>query len=195
MTSSQLAMCISQAQQGDREALGQLSTFVRPLIERQVTRYPLTDEDKRDVVQSAMMQVVRKIESFRGQASFTTWLFRVTANEALMLMRSQRRHRTRIVQGIETDDLDELQLGTESGADELSIEQEREEQVRSALSQLPSHYRDVVTAHYHNDLGLHEIAARLSVTESTVRSRLHRARLRLKSLMNVSLEGAEAMAV
>ncbi|MCS6900120.1 MAG: sigma-70 family RNA polymerase sigma factor [Myxococcales bacterium] len=185
MTSDELLLCISLAQQGDRHALGRLAAFARPLIERQLLRYSLSDEDRRDVAQSAMMQVVRRIGSFRGYASFTTWLFRVTANEALMWMRSHRRLRAHLVHEVDLDDaegLQQLAVGTQE--DNSVLEQEREAVVRSALAQLPEHYRDVVTAHYHQDLGLQQIAEQLAVTESAVRSRLHRARTRLRGLLS-----------
>jgi RNA polymerase sigma-70 factor (ECF subfamily) len=185
LTSAQMNDCIALAQEGDRPSLEQLAQFVRPLIERQLLRYPLSDEDRRDVTQSTMMQVVRRISSFRGHASFTTWLFRVTANEALMLMRSQRRHRAHLVGELELDELEALTASNhdDQSVDLPAIEMEREAVVRDALSQLPTHYRDVVTAHYHNDLGLHEIASQMNVTESAVRSRLHRARSRLRALL------------
>ncbi|RYE76573.1 MAG: sigma-70 family RNA polymerase sigma factor [Myxococcales bacterium] len=186
MTSANLAECIALAQQNDRGALSKLTAFVRPLIERQLLRYPLSDEDRRDVAQSAMMQVVRRISSFRGHASFTTWLFRVTANEALMLMRSQRRHKAHLVSEVEIEDFDTLASVSQDSTpvDSPALELERETVVRDALQQLPQHYRDVVTAHYHNDQGLHEIAGQMQVTESAVRSRLHRARTRLRSLLS-----------
>jgi len=185
MNPAQLADCVTRAQEGNRQALARLTAFVRPLIERQLQRYPISDEDRRDAAQSAMMQVVRRIGSFRGHASFTTWLFRVTANEALMMMRSHRRHRAHLASDVEIDDLDALgALGSdpETSGEAPALSQERETSVRDALRQLPSHYRDVVTAHYHDDLGLHEIAAQMQVSESAVRSRLHRARLRLREL-------------
>jgi RNA polymerase sigma-70 factor (ECF subfamily) len=55
--------------------------------------------------------------------------------------------------------------------------------VRDALKELPEDYRDVVVAHSHLDLGLQEIADKLAITESAVRSRLHRARTRLRTLL------------
>jgi RNA polymerase sigma-70 factor (ECF subfamily) len=183
MTSNDLASCISLAQEGDRHALGRLAAFARPLIERQLLRYPLGDEDRRDAAQSAMMQVVRRIGSFRGHASFTTWLFRVTANEALMLMRSHRRLRAHLAQDVDVDDAEGLQLLASAPAEDPVVEQEREAVVRGALARLPEHYRDVVTAHYHEDLGLQQIAEQLAVTESAVRSRLHRARTQLRGLL------------
>jgi RNA polymerase sigma-70 factor (ECF subfamily) len=144
---------LESASQGDRAALTTLVRTLTPYIEKQLLRYPLSDEDRRDLVQSTLMQILRRVGSFRGDSSFSTWLFRVTANEALMMMRSQRRHRARLVD-----------------------------------------YRDVVSLHYHQDLGLQEIASRLATTESAVRSRLHRARARLRAILEKSSVGGELSA-
>jgi RNA polymerase sigma-70 factor (ECF subfamily) len=68
---------------------------------------------------------------------------------------------------------------------------ERDARVRDALAELPQDYRDVVVAHYHLDLGLQEIADRFALTESAVRSRLHRARTRLRTLLERAFLGGE----
>src|ERR1700733_13368016 len=99
---------LTRASSGDPTALTRLATMLRPHIEKQLLRYPVTDEDRRDLTQATLMQVVRRLGSFRGDASFSTWLFRVTANEALMMMRSQRRHRARVVGGLDLDELGSL---------------------------------------------------------------------------------------
>jgi RNA polymerase sigma-70 factor (ECF subfamily) len=142
------------------------------------------------------MQVVRRLGSFRGDSSFSTWLFRVTANEALMLMRSQRRHRARLVQGLDFEELGALPAMNDSDAAERgdlnAASTERDQRVRAALDELPEDYRKVVLAHYHLDLGLQEIADRFSLTESAVRSRLHRARNRLRTLLETTPVAAEA---
>jgi RNA polymerase sigma-70 factor (ECF subfamily) len=110
-----------------------------------------------------------------------------------MLMRSQRRHRAHLVGELELDEIEALASSThdDQSVDQPAMEMEREAVVRDALSQLPHHYRDVVTAHYHNDLGLHEIAHQMNVTESAVRSRLHRARTRLRALLTSLPQGRE----
>src|SRR5271154_4141148 len=99
---------LTRASSGDPAALTRLATMLRPHIEKQLMRYPVTDEDRRDLVQATLMQVIRRVGSFRGDSSFSTWLFRVTANEALMMMRSQRRHRARLVEGLDLEDLGNL---------------------------------------------------------------------------------------
>ena len=181
---------LKAASRGDASALQSLALALQPRIEKQLLRYPLSDEDRRDLVQSTLMQVIRRVGSFRGDSSFSTWLFRVTANEALMMMRSQRRHRARVIEGIDLEDLESLPAANDSGqsglADGAAAANERDAKVRRAVEQLPADYRDVVSLHYHHDLDLQEIAHRLSTTESAVRSRLHRARSRLRTLLERS---------
>jgi RNA polymerase sigma-70 factor (ECF subfamily) len=190
---------LEKASQGDDAALSTLVVALRPHIEKQLLRYPLSEEDRRDLTQSTLMQIIRRVGSFRGDSSFSTWLFRVTANEALMMMRSQRRHRARLVEGLDLEDLGNLPaandatgLGGRDRADDSAAQNERDAQVRRALEELPADYRDVVALHYHQDLGLEEIAARLSTTESAVRSRLHRARSRLKGILSATEVAAVA---
>ena len=181
---------LEKASRGDSASLDTLVVALRPHIEKQLLRYPLSDDDRQDLVQSTLMQIIRRVGSFRGDSSFSTWLFRVTANEALMMMRSQRRHRARLVQGLDLEDLGNLPAANDArscdlpgGADASAAQSERDALVRAVLDELPEDYRDVVALHYHQDLGLEEIAHRLSTTESAVRSRLHRARSRLRTLL------------
>jgi RNA polymerase sigma-70 factor, ECF subfamily len=196
MAFSPNAATLRLATDGDRTAQNELVRALVPHVERQLMRYPVADEDRRDLLQATLMQVVRRLGSFRGDSSFSTWLFRVTANEALMLMRSQRRHRARVVGGLDLEDLASLPAMNDAGARERSdvmvAHAERDARVREALEQLPKDYRDVVLAHYHEDLGLQEIADRLALTESAVRSRLHRARTRLRVLLDATPVALEA---
>src|ERR1044072_6966253 len=92
---------LDSAVTGERPALDHVLRTVTPHVERQLLRYPVSDEDRRDLLQATLMQIVRRLGSFRAESSFSTWLFRVTANEALMLMRSRRRHRARFIEGLE----------------------------------------------------------------------------------------------
>jgi len=185
-----------KASQGDSASLTELLTRLRPHVEKQLLRYPLSEEDRHDLVQSTLLQIIRRVGSFRGDSSFSTWLFRVTANEALMLMRSQRRHRARLVEGLDLEDLGSLPAANDGHsserADEVALASERDARVRAALDELPAEYRDVVSLHYSQDLGLQEIADRLDTTESAVRSRLHRARSRLRTILSREAERAGA---
>src|ERR1700736_2670463 len=147
---------LEKASRGERAALSKLVRALEPHIEKQLLRYPLSDDDRQDLVQSTLMQIIRRVGSFRGDASFSTWLFRVTANEALMMMRSQRRHRARLVEGLDLEAFEALRANdgeAEGPAAGAAAASERDAWVRSALEQLPADYRDVVALHYHQDLG------------------------------------------
>jgi RNA polymerase sigma-70 factor (ECF subfamily) len=177
---------LDNAVNGDNAALDHVLRMIKPHVERQLLRYPVSDEDRRDLLQATLMQIVRRLGSFRAESSFSTWLFRVTANEALMLMRSRRRHRARVVEGLEWEELATLPSVNDNEIVQVDTgvaNRERDSRVRDALKELPEDYRDVVVAHYHLDLGLQEIADKLAITESAVRSRLHRARTRLRTLL------------
>jgi RNA polymerase sigma-70 factor (ECF subfamily) len=113
-----------------------------------------------------------------------------------MMMRSQRRHKAKLVVGLELEDLSALPAANDSQVnrgDVLAIASERDAEVRKALAELPEEYRAVVLAHYERDLGLQEIADELSLTESAVRSRLHRARSRLRGLLEATPIAADAI--
>ena len=177
---------LDRAVNGDTAALDHVLRMITSHVERQLLRYPVSDEDRRDLLQATLMQIVRRLGSFRAESSFSTWLFRVTANEALMLMRSRRRHRARVVEGLDWEELATLPSMNDNEVTQVDVgveHRERDARVRDALKELPEDYRDVVVAHYHLDLGLQEIADKLAITESAVRSRLHRARTRLRTLL------------
>ena len=129
---STLLRLIERVKDGDRDALDALTRLIRPHVERQLARYPVSDDDRLDLVQSTLLQVVRRIRSFRGDSSFTTWLFRVTANEALMLMRSQRRQRARLVEGLDLEDLSLLPTVRTFADDDAASLAEREAHIRQA---------------------------------------------------------------
>jgi RNA polymerase sigma-70 factor (ECF subfamily) len=84
---------VNRAMGGEKDALSTLLQRYRPVVMRHLQRYPVDDADRKDLMQEAMLQVVRKLHTFRGDAQFSTWLYRVTANAALMKMRSERRRR------------------------------------------------------------------------------------------------------
>jgi RNA polymerase sigma-70 factor (ECF subfamily) len=128
--------------------------------------------------------VLRRIGSFRGDSNLSTWLFRVTANEARMLMRSQRRHRSRLAAGFALEDLGSLDAARDEGAERRMAGADLDRRIRSALKDLPGEYQDVISLHYASDMSLQEIAQELGASESAIRSRLHRARTRLRTLLS-----------
>lgn len=132
-----------------------------------------------DLTQDVFVQLFRKIGSFRGESAFTTWLHRMTVNQVLMHFRKRGvRHES-------TTDDGELPVLIEVGTDRPSrmpiidsIALER------AISELPPGYRTVFTLHDVEGYEHEEIARMLGCTVGTSKSQLHKARMRIRSLLD-----------
>ena len=143
-------------------------------------------QDAEEVVQDAFWTVVRKIETFRGEAAFGSWLYRIVANSAYQKIRGRR--------GRPSDlSLDEvLPFFDEDGrhvapsadwsvrADDESLRPELRIALTSALDELPADYRIVVVLRDVEGLSHLEIAEALGISVPNVKSRVHRARLFLR---------------
>jgi RNA polymerase sigma-70 factor (ECF subfamily) len=115
-----------------------------------------------------------------------------------MLIRSRRCQRARIAEGFDLEELALLPADDENWqgqSDVLLGNCERAACVRAAVAALPPKYRDVVVAHYVDDLELQGIARRLGLTEGAVRVRLHRARARLRKSLARTMAREAALLV
>ncbi len=178
---------VSRAMAGDKEALSTLLQRYRPVVMRHLQRYPVDDADRKDLMQEAMLQVVRKLHTFRGDAQFSTWLYRVTANAALMKMRSERRRRATSLEDANPEE-NGIPLHPAGGewADRADRRMEAHQlnvRLERALAELPQGYRAVGIEHYLEGKPLQGVADNLGTTESAVRSRLHRARASLRRML------------
>ena len=155
------------------------------------------DADAEDVTQEALLQVVRKLHTFRGEAAFPTWLHRVTVNAALNYRRKraqQEDHRTR----------DPLELFTDEGRhrtpvkrwamapEKRALDKETAQVIEKAIARLPAIYRDVYVLADVEGLPNAEIADALGLSVMAVKSRLHRARLLMREALAPYFEESAA---
>ena len=124
-------------------------------------------EDAADVVQDTYVRVWKSLKGFRGDANFSTWLYRVTANTALTHLKRQARA------GTPVEDLPDVPVadGTEQRADADVLD--------AALAKLPAQHRAVVVLKDVYGLSCEEIAKEMGSTEGAIKVRLFRARQRL----------------
>lgn len=173
---AEMAELVVAAQQGDRTAFDQL---VRATYQEAYTlAYRLTgnEEDARDVVQDAYLRAYKGIRRFRGDAAFSTWLYRITANCATTYLGK----RTRAKHDPLDDDTpladDRPEIDPVQRAD-LADERRR---LTEALAELSAEMRAVVVLRDVYDLPHEAIAAELGITEGAAKVRLHRARRKLR---------------
>ncbi len=151
------------------------------------------DADAEDVTQDVLLQVVRKLDTFRGDAALPTWLHRVTVNAAL----AARRKRARRDDGRVHDPLDGFSddghhVGHVRPWPKLPenpvLDREEREMIESAMATLPDIYRDVFVLGDVEQLPNAEIGGMLGLSLAAVKSRLHRARLMMRDALSRHFE-------
>ncbi len=152
------------------------------------------DAAARDITQETFLSAWRKLHTFRQQASFRAWLFRIATNACLMKLRYHRRRPevplTIRGPGFGEDGEHERPVVDWSPlADELMEDEELGRKIRGAIDDLPDKYRTVIVLADYQHLSMKEIAAALDLTVSNVKTRLHRARLAVREELSVYLAG------
>ncbi len=164
---------------GDRAAFAALVERHERRVYNLALRMTGREEDARDATQDALLTVLKKLSSFRGEAAFTTWLHRVTVNACYDLLR--KRQRAPLLERGE-DDLPAMEpppAQDHADASNLSID------VQRALTRVPEDFRVVMILHDVQDLPQEEVAAILGIPVGTVKSRLHRGRIALAQALGV----------
>ena len=143
-------------------------------------------QDAEEVVQDACWSVVRKIDTFRADAAFGSWFYRIVANAAYAKLRSRQNRRG----DLSLDDVlpffDEdgrhasSTVDWSSSVDDPAVQMELREALTEAIAELPDLYRTAVMLRDVEGLSLVEIAHVLGVTVANVKTRVHRARLFLR---------------
>jgi RNA polymerase sigma-70 factor (ECF subfamily) len=141
-----------------------------------------TDEDAEDVLQEAFVRAFRKLSGFKGESKFSTWLYRITVNLALMKLRRKKLPTVSLNEPVATDDSEVQRDIEDESLDPLQrlIEMESIEILDKAIAGLIPRYRSVFVLRHIEGLSTQETAEILKITEAAVKSRLHRARAALK---------------
>jgi RNA polymerase sigma-70 factor (ECF subfamily) len=167
-----------------------------PRVYHVAWRMLANDADAEDVTQDVLLQVVRKLDTFRGESSLATWLHRITVNAAL----AHRRKRALIRERQVKDPLDLFPGSTHpiagrqrsTGPDEQALNRELRQLIDGALAGLPSMYRDVYVLSDVEGLANAEIGSLLDLSLPAVKSRLHRARLMMREALAPHFDDARA---
>lgn len=130
-----------------------------------------------DIAQDVFLQVYRRFESFRGDASIKTWLLRITHNVSMNYVRSAFVRRVLLVDRIRPG-------GSGVSAEQEFIEREAASEVWRQVFRLSAKHREVLLLHVKHELSIAEIADILGIPEGTVKSRLFAARRRLSAMLS-----------
>jgi RNA polymerase sigma-70 factor (ECF subfamily) len=175
------ARLVEAAQEGDRDAFGDLVRRYQDRLFNTMLRIAGSREDAADAVQDAFVQAYLKLETFRGDAQFFTWLYRIAMNVAL-----SRRRRMRAIGSLDAakDCAGEEPVDATNSPGERLLVQEQVEQVQSALADLGEQHRKILVLREMEGCSYELIADILELPVGTVRSRLFRARMQLREKLH-----------
>lgn len=143
------------------------------------------EADAQEVLQDTFLSVYRKLDTFRGDSAFSSWLYRIAANASLMKIRSRGQRRNipleEISQQLENKDwYPEVSRDWSQDAEKLVLHREMAERISRAIDELPEKYRVVFLLREVEEMSTHEVAEALGLSIPTIKTRLHRARLFLR---------------
>lgn len=151
-------------------------------------------EEAMDVVQEAFVKVHRSLESFKSDATFYTWLYRITVNVCIDVIRRRGAARSETVEFDEhiAHDLAEANLGAVSSQlgnnpEKAVLQREVGEKIQAALEQIPEKHRAILLLRELDGLSYEELAQALDIPKGTVMSRLFHARAKVQKLLSESL--------
>ncbi|GIV15535.1 MAG: sigma-24 [Armatimonadota bacterium] len=191
MTPSDDRQLIERCRNGDREAFDELVRRYERQVYNLAYRLSGNYDDASDVVVEAFVRAFQGLHTFRGDANFGTWLHRVVVNTFLdMRKRSKGRQHISLEEQLELDgDTFTRQIeDTSPGPQELLEQEEREEVLQRAIAQLSPERRILIVLYHFENLSYEEIAQMLKLPVGTVKSRLNRARLALREILEPSRE-------
>ena len=169
---------------GDENAFAQLVEDNEKMVFNVALRYAKNYDDASDITQEVFIKAYRSIDAFKGEAKLSTWLYRITVNVCLDFMRKNKLYFKNTVEiSGEDDDGDDFELPLPDNTyrpEALFEKKELRDEILAAIDSLPPAAREIVVMRDINGMSYQEIAEALHIELGTVRSRLARARLRLR---------------
>ena len=177
---------IRRAQQGDNGAFEELLLLHQKKVYNLCLRMSANPDDALDLSQEAFLRAWRSLGQYQFEASFSTWLFRLTSNICIdFLRRKKRRQETSLTESYDdSDEGAELSVpDAQPGPEQQAMTNETKIELARAMEQLSPEHREILQLRVIEDLQYEQIADILGVRVGTVKSRLARARLALRKIL------------
>ena len=177
---------IRRAQQGDNVAFEELLLLHQKKVYNLCLRMSANPDDALDLSQEAFLRAWRSLGQYQFEASFSTWLFRLTSNICIdFLRRKKRRQETSLTESYDdSDEGAELSVpDAQPGPEQQAMTNETKIELARAMEQLSPEHREILQLRVIEDLQYEQIADILGVRVGTVKPRLARARLSFRKIL------------
>ncbi len=171
------ARWVAQALAGDQRAFAYLVERYAGVVYNHAYRMLGNAQDAEDAAQEIFLRAYTRLETFDPVRRFITWLLAIASNYCIDRLRRRRQV------WMTLDDVSFWLTSPQAGPERSSLEREQRDAVQQALQKLPEHYRTIVVLRYWQDLSYEEIVDVTGLSESTVKTRLHRARKMLRDAL------------
>lgn len=189
LSSADDQLLIQQCLSGNTEAFGDLVLRYQDRLFHSLTLMVGSQDDARDLAQEAFVHAFRKLDSFRGDAAFYTWLFRIAVNATISFRRRAARQKTTSVDSLKDAAGAEPPDQRSDSSPSSQIETEETQQlVRQALSELSDEFRMALVLTEIEGLSYEDAAETVGCPIGTIRSRIHRARNELREKLRLQLK-------
>ncbi len=173
--------------EGDTKAFAALVDRYKDLVFTLANRMVSTREEAEEVAQDTFLKAFRSLSKFKGDAKFSSWIYRICYNTCLDHLKKNKRKPNTVA----IDDITEAEVKTLESALEQLEQKEYQESIKKCLRQLPDDEGYIVTLFYFEDLSVDEIATITELSKSNVKVKLFRSRKKLfgilKKELNVSV--------
>lgn len=177
---------VARIRAGDKESFSALVEKYSQRVFQSCMGFLHDTDEAADLTQEVFVKVFEKLGDFRGEASFSTWLYRITLNMALNHSRKLKLKRF-FYRFSEDGQRPELQLTNDSSADSGIIREEQRQLIRKCVDNLPAMQRKAFILSHYQDMSNSEMASVLRLSLKATESLLFRARSRMKTELKKSL--------
>ena len=179
-------LLLRRAQRGDADAFEQLMTPLEKMIWRVCWHYTGDREAASDCGQDAMLRIWRALESYHGGCAFETWVYRVAANCCIDYLRKKKRDRSESMEPLKEQGFDPADPKADTEGQAVAADEHR--RLRECIARLPEEQREALVMTQLEGVPYETAAERLGVSEGTVKSRVNRAKAKLKEWLSESGE-------
>ena len=175
-------LLLRKAQHGDPEAFEQLITPLEQLIWRICWHYTGNRESAEDCGQETMIRIWRSLDSYRGDCALESWVYRIAANCCMDYLRKKKRDKSVSMEPMREQGFDPADPSP--GTEEQVVAADEQKRLREAITMLPEDQREALIMTQLEEVPYEEAAKLLGVSEGTIKSRVNRAKARLKEILS-----------
>ncbi len=175
MTIKKDQLLIDQILGGDKQIFSVLVDRYKNLVFTLCLRLLKNREEAEEVAQDSFVKIYKSLNKFKGEAKFSTWVYRVTYNNCLDFLKAKKRK----LQELSVDAYDGFEIEDLDNAIDILEEKERESAILSCINMLNEDDAFLLTLHYYEDQSVKEIAEIMNLSVANVKVKLYRGRKQL----------------